>query len=204
MLEFDFDQIENVYKAPPAWWSIILDQQNINIEQQVFDENIKDQYLRFEMLPNNFFNEIDIDIIPKKSLLNFIIYIDQNILGIPYLEKVIQDVDKLLLYSRSVYEFLFVDFLKSLIPIQFQLDKTLNREVLVKWNPEKWRNVINDYLNNNLKQLNNVYNINNSLNQEMIKFSILIDLFSNNLDKFYEAFISKLIIKYNDSVYLMH
>jgi len=183
MPEFDFDLNDDIYKANPGYWPNIITLQNNNIQLEDLIFELNSQIKQLENLGINYLNQYD-NILPIETLKDFLLLINEKYIDIPLIEIITNDYDKSLVYFTSLYEFLFVDFISSVAA----LIKTNN--------PQEIRTIILTHINNNLKQLNNLYKINPNLKPEMIKNSILLDIFNSDLDKLYEVFINPILVTY--------
>ena len=186
MLQFDFDLNDDVFKANPGYWPLIVALENNKIELEDLLFELNTQINELENLEINYLNQYT-DIIPMESLKDLLLLINEKYIDIPYIETIISDYDKCLVYFTSLYQFMFVNFIKDVMP-------------LIKTNKiEEIRTIILNHINNNLIQLNNLYKINPNLKPEMIKNSILLDIFDNDLENFYESFISIILVKYSNN-----
>jgi hypothetical protein len=183
MPQFDFDLNDDIYKSSPGYWPLIVTLQNNNIELEDLLCELNIQINELENLGVNYLNQYN-NIIPMETLKELLLLINEKYIDIPYIEIIISDYDKCLVYFTSLYEFLFVDFIKDVLPLI-----TTNKF-------EEIRTIILNHINTKLTQLNILYKINLNLKPEMIKNSILLDIFNNDLEIFYESFISIILVKY--------
>lgn len=184
MKQFDFDLNDDIYKANPGYWPNIITLQNDNIEQEDLIFEINTQIVQLENLGINYLEQYDNNLISIDLFNKFLDFINDNYINIPFLETIRVDYNKSLVYFRSLYEFLVIDFIIDVLPLI-----NSNRAQIV-------REIIINHINNKLTQLNNLYIINNNLRPEMIKYSILLDLFNNNIEQFYESYITIVKVKY--------
>lgn len=198
MSSIDFDQVDNVYKASPGWWGIIANQEDIKCQKEDLLFEIQEQYLKLNNLGIDFLGQYEEELIEYKTLSDMLKTIDEKY--IPFLDNIRLDYDKLLITAKSIYEILFVDFIKDTIPQICSVKKLTNPSQLLQANYEEIRSLLLEHYNNTLKQLNTLYKVNPNLAGGMVKNSFAVDLFAGNLEQFCEEFAYPVIIKYNNQI----
>jgi hypothetical protein len=183
MEQFDLDLNDDPYLAAPGLWPniITLENNQIQIEDLIFE--LDTQIVKLENLGIDYLSQYTA-ILSIEQLKNYLYIINENYIDIPFIEAITDDYTKSITYFTSLYQFLFVDFIKDIIN-RFDLNKS-----------EEIRNILVSHINNNLTQLNNLYKINTSLRPELIKNSILLDIFSGDLERFIESFVNVVLAKY--------
>lgn len=198
MLTVDFDQVDDVYKASPGWWGIISNQEDIKCQKEDLLFEIQEQYLKLNNLGIDFLGQYEEEMIEYKVLSDMLKTINEKY--IPFLDNVRLDYDKLLITAKSIYEILFVDFIKDTIPQICSIKKLNSPSQLIQANSEEIRSFLLEHYNNTLNQLNILYKINPNLAGGMVKNSFAIDLFAGNLESFCEEFMFPVIIKYINQI----
>lgn len=198
MQSIDFDQIDDVFKASPAWWNIINSEENNDIERQDLMFEINSQCLNLNNLGIDFLGQYDQDLITYKFLMDFLGYVNDNYIN--FLDYIKIDYTKLLITTKSIYEILFVDFIKDTIPQICIVKKIKNPIQLIQADNEEFKQLLIEHYNNTLKQLNSLYKMNPDLTGPMVKNSFALDLFNNDLENFYEEFVCPVIVKYQNQI----
>jgi hypothetical protein len=165
-------------KAPPRIFNYAQDQVDQWVEIQELELLLKTQYINFENIGINYLK--DVDIIYDEICLDFLDYIDSNYINIRYLENIKSDGFKLQSYTRNIYEILFVDIIDILNKIDIVYDQNT-----LKFN-------ICQYFSNYLDAMNKIKSISKDLDlkNQILKNSIGLDLFDNDLELFITNFLA--------------
>jgi hypothetical protein len=198
MQQIDFDQVDDVYKASPGWWGIIVSQENINCEQKDLLFEVQSQCLDLNNLGIDFLAQYDSETVSYDFLLDFLGTVNNKYIS--FLDYIRLDYDKLFIITKSIYEILFVDFIKETIPQICMVKKLDDPLKLIQANNEEFKTLLIEHYNNTLKQLNTLYKINNNLAGAMVKNSFALDLFDRDLEQFYEEFVCPVIINYQEQI----
>jgi hypothetical protein len=198
MLELDFDQVDDPYKASPAWWNIINTKENEKIEQDDIAFELELQYKDLENLGINYWSQYEN--IDQLTITTFLTYIHDHYLPLSDLEIILARNDASNIIGKAIYELLFVDMVNDTIPTICSVNKIkpctdliLNKNI---------KGLLLTHYQNILTQLNNLYPINKDLSPPMIKHSIAIDIFNADVETFIEKFLTPVITKYSHIISL--
>lgn len=173
MLNRTNSYLDDFDKASPKNYSALV-QKQINEwgEIQELENNLKNQYIELNNLGYNYLNGVNE--IYEETCINFIDYIHNNYIGINYIDQIKIDSRKLQYYTRSIYEILFVEFI----------------HILQNINIDDLRFDVCKIYSNKLNSLNKLKSIDSSidLKNQILKYTIAIDLFDNDVDKFIDNF----------------
>jgi hypothetical protein len=163
---------DDIYKAPPRDWNFIQNQLNQWGDIELLEINLKNQYIDLKDLGINYLKEVT-DIY-EDICLNFLNYVNTNYISINYLDQIKNDNQKLQLYTKNIYELLFVDFIY--IKDNFKLDN-LKFDII-------------SYYTKKINGLNKMKNIDTTINltNDILKCTIAVDIFDTDLDNFIDNF----------------
>lgn len=195
MNNIDDNLIEDIFASPPKTWPAIISNEILDKEHEDLLFELKEQYIGLNNLGIDYLSQYMIEI-RSKTISDMLSFINDKYIAIIDFSSL--DYNKLYELFKNLYKILFVDMVLKTIPSICIVNKIKDPSKLIQANSLEVKQLLINHYTTTLKQLNILYPINNSLNEEILKNSFAIDLFNNDLDNFTETFLFTIIQKYND------
>lgn len=190
----------------PAMTSAIVTQLNDRLLSEELEASLKEQYIGFQNLGYNFLKDFDNNQITPEILIEFMEYIDDNILSIEYRYQINDQDRNTYILIPMLYEILYVDSVNFILPNVMKELNTREANDIKMLSPSKLKFTLLKVVKNILNGLEEAKKLgsgvgNNKIAHEIIKYSYCLDLFDGDLeDTFLENYIIPVINNYNTTI----
>lgn len=190
----------------PALTSAIVTQLNDRLLSEELELSLREQYIGFQNLGYNFLKDYDNNQITPEILIEFMEYIDDNILSIEYRYQINDHDRNTYVLIPMLYEILYVDMTTFILPNMLKELNTKDPNDIKILSPSKLKFNLLNVVKNILRGLEETKKLgsgkgNNKIAHEIFKFSYCLDLFDGDLeDTFLENYIIPVCNNYNTTI----
>jgi hypothetical protein len=190
----------------PAMTSAIVTQLNDRLLSEELVASLKEQYIGFQNLGYNFLKDYDNNQITPDILIDFMNYIDDNILSIEFRDQINDHDRNTYILIPMLYEILYVDMIKFILPNVMKELKTREADDIKYLPIPRLKYLLLKVVKDTLTGLEDAKSLgsgigNSKIANEIVKYSYCLDLFDNDLeDTFLENYLIPVINNYNTQI----
>jgi hypothetical protein len=189
----------------PAMSSMIQTQLNDKLLSEELENSLKEQYMNFENIGHNFLNDYDSNQITPEILIGMMNYIDDNIIGIEFMNQIDDHDRNTYTLIPMLYELLYVDSVTFILPNLMKEIGTKDPNDIKYLEPRDLKFKLLNVIRKSLIGFEDVRKLgsglgNNKIDNEIFKYGYAVDLFDNDLEDFMENYIIPVVNNYNTAI----